>query len=28
VPDFTLGQGAEKHERMDLIIERVAPAFR
>ncbi len=28
VPDFTLGRGAEVHERMDLIIERVAPAFR
>ena len=28
VPDVTLGTGAERLERMDLIIEEVAPAFR
>ena len=28
VPDFTLGTGAEKLERLDLIIEEIAPAFR
>jgi probable F420-dependent oxidoreductase len=28
VPDFTLGQGAERLDRMDLIISEVAPAFR
>lgn len=28
VPDFTLGTGAERRDRMDLLIEQVAPAFR
>lgn len=28
VPDFTLGRGARKLERMDAIIEQVAPSFR
>ena len=28
VPDFTLGRGARKLDRMDAIIEQVAPAFR
>jgi len=28
VPDFTLGTGAEKYDRLDAIIEQVAPAFR
>jgi alkanesulfonate monooxygenase SsuD/methylene tetrahydromethanopterin reductase-like flavin-dependent oxidoreductase (luciferase family) len=28
VPDFTLGRGAERLERLDLIIEEIAPAFR
>lgn len=28
VPDFTLGRGARKLERMDALIEQVAPAFR
>ncbi len=28
VPDFTLGRGAERLERLDLIIEQVAPAVR
>jgi F420-dependent oxidoreductase-like protein len=28
VPDFTLGQGAEKLEKMDLLVDEVAPAFR
>ena len=28
VPDFTLGTGVERLERMDAIIERIAPAFR
>jgi len=28
VPDFTLGKGAERRERMDAIIERVAPELR
>ncbi len=28
VPDFTLGTGAEKLERLDAIIETIAPAFR
>ena len=28
VPDFTLGRGSEKLDRMDAIIETVAPSFR
>jgi hypothetical protein len=28
VPDFTLGSGVQRLERMDEIIEQVAPAFR
>ena len=28
VPDFTLGTGAQRLERLDLIIEEIAPAFR